>query len=91
MLFVGALLSLREQPAALGAASPPAWVRPAPSSSAPDAAVSRGAGQRAGQSDYDRAETIEETADLVTQLGGTGIAIQVDHLDGPAQWNTPAR
>jgi NAD(P)-dependent dehydrogenase (short-subunit alcohol dehydrogenase family) len=34
-----------------------------------------------GQSDYDRAETIEETADLVTQLGGTGIAIQVDHLD----------
>jgi NAD(P)-dependent dehydrogenase (short-subunit alcohol dehydrogenase family) len=25
-------------------------------------------------------ETIEETADLVTQLGGTGIAIAVDHL-----------
>ncbi|QWF79544.1 SDR family oxidoreductase [Amycolatopsis sp. CA-230715] len=35
-------------------------------------------------SDYDRAETIEETADLVTGLGGTGIAIPVDHLD-PAQ------
>jgi NAD(P)-dependent dehydrogenase (short-subunit alcohol dehydrogenase family) len=34
-----------------------------------------------GQSDYDRPETIEETADLVTQLGGTGIAVQVDHLD----------
>ena len=33
------------------------------------------------QSDYDRPETIEETADLVTQLGGTGIAVQVDHLD----------
>src|SRR4029079_1741429 len=32
-------------------------------------------------SDYDRPETIEETAELVTQLGGTGIAIQVDHLD----------
>lgn len=34
-----------------------------------------------GQSDYDRPETIEETAELVTRLGGTGIAIQVDHLD----------
>ena len=34
-----------------------------------------------GGSDYDRPETIEETADLVTRLGGIGIAIQVDHLD----------
>jgi NAD(P)-dependent dehydrogenase (short-subunit alcohol dehydrogenase family) len=34
-----------------------------------------------GGSDYDRPETIEETAELVTELGGTGIAIQVDHLD----------
>src|SRR6266545_2912553 len=34
-----------------------------------------------GQSDYDRPETIEQTADLVTQLGGKGIPIQVDHLD----------
>jgi NAD(P)-dependent dehydrogenase (short-subunit alcohol dehydrogenase family) len=33
------------------------------------------------RSDYDRAETIEETAELVTGLGGTGIAIPVDHLD----------
>jgi NAD(P)-dependent dehydrogenase (short-subunit alcohol dehydrogenase family) len=33
-----------------------------------------------GQSDYDRPETIEETADLVSWLGGTGVAIQVDHL-----------
>jgi NAD(P)-dependent dehydrogenase (short-subunit alcohol dehydrogenase family) len=33
------------------------------------------------RSDYDRPETIEETADLVTRLGGTGIAIQADHLD----------
>ncbi len=34
-----------------------------------------------GGSDYDRPETIEETAALVTELGGTGIAIQVDHLE----------
>lgn len=33
------------------------------------------------RSDYDRTETIEETAELVTHLGGTGIAIAVDHLD----------
>jgi NAD(P)-dependent dehydrogenase (short-subunit alcohol dehydrogenase family) len=33
------------------------------------------------RSDYDRAETIEETAELVTHLGGTGVAIAVDHLD----------
>jgi NAD(P)-dependent dehydrogenase (short-subunit alcohol dehydrogenase family) len=32
-------------------------------------------------SDYKRGETIEETADLVTHLGGTGIAAAVDHLD----------
>ena len=32
-------------------------------------------------SDYDRPETIEETAELVTQLGGTGVARAVDHLD----------
>jgi NAD(P)-dependent dehydrogenase (short-subunit alcohol dehydrogenase family) len=31
-------------------------------------------------SDYHRSETIEETADLVTSLGGTGVAIAVDHL-----------
>ena len=36
------------------------------------------------QSDYDRPETIEETAELVTQLGGIGIAWQVDHLDADA-------
>src|SRR5207237_2387546 len=34
------------------------------------------------RSDYDRAETIEETAELVTELGGTGIPAAVDHLDG---------
>jgi NAD(P)-dependent dehydrogenase (short-subunit alcohol dehydrogenase family) len=32
-------------------------------------------------SDYDRPETIEETAELVTDLGGVGIPVQVDHLD----------
>jgi NAD(P)-dependent dehydrogenase (short-subunit alcohol dehydrogenase family) len=36
---------------------------------------------RALRSDYDRTETIEETAELVTDLGGTGIAVVVDHLD----------
>ncbi|MBD2093503.1 SDR family oxidoreductase [Microcoleus sp. FACHB-1515] len=33
------------------------------------------------RSEYDRPETIEETAELVNQAGGKGIAIQVDHLD----------
>ncbi|MDT5013705.1 MAG: hypothetical protein QOH57_5322, partial [Mycobacterium sp.] len=33
------------------------------------------------ESDYDRPETIEQTAELVTDLGGTGVAIKVDHLD----------
>jgi hypothetical protein len=28
----------------------------------------------------DRPENIEETADLVTAAGGTGIAVAVDHL-----------
>ncbi|HSS22476.1 MAG TPA: SDR family oxidoreductase [Pyrinomonadaceae bacterium] len=36
--------------------------------------------QRAIPSDYDRSETIEETAELVTSLGGKGIAIAIDHL-----------
>jgi NAD(P)-dependent dehydrogenase (short-subunit alcohol dehydrogenase family) len=35
---------------------------------------------RTQQSEYQRPETIEETADLVTAAGGKGIAIQVDHL-----------
>lgn len=33
------------------------------------------------KSDYDRPETIEETAELVSALGGTGIAHVVDHLE----------
>jgi NAD(P)-dependent dehydrogenase (short-subunit alcohol dehydrogenase family) len=32
-------------------------------------------------SDYHRAETIEETAELVGELGGIGIPVPVDHLD----------
>lgn len=32
-----------------------------------------------GRAGLDRPETIEETADLVTEAGGTGIAVQVDH------------
>ena len=36
------------------------------------------------RSDYDRPETIEETAERVTGLGGKGIAIAVDHLE-PSQ------
>src|ERR671910_454190 len=45
--------------------------------------VCTGRSSRAGstRSDYDRAETIEETAELVTDLGGTGVAAVVDHLD----------
>jgi NAD(P)-dependent dehydrogenase (short-subunit alcohol dehydrogenase family) len=45
----------------------------------------RSSRSRGLSSDYaGRLETVEETADLVTQLGGTGIAKIVDHLD-PAQ------
>ena len=36
---------------------------------------------RATRSDYNRSETIEETAELVTHLGGSGIAAAVDHLE----------
>ena len=39
---------------------------------------------RERRSEIDRPETIEETAELVTEAGGEGIPIQVDHLD-PAQ------
>ncbi len=48
--------------------------------------VCTGRSSRTGalRSDYDRPETIEETAELVTAEGGTGIAEVVDHLD-PAQ------
>jgi NAD(P)-dependent dehydrogenase (short-subunit alcohol dehydrogenase family) len=36
---------------------------------------------RERRSEYDRPETIEETAELVSAAGGTGIAVAVDHLD----------
>jgi NAD(P)-dependent dehydrogenase (short-subunit alcohol dehydrogenase family) len=36
---------------------------------------------RAQRSEYDRPETIEETAEQVTVAGGTGIAVRVDHLE----------
>src|SRR5688572_4380 len=39
---------------------------------------------RTQRSEYNRPETIEETAELVQHAGGQGIAVQVDHLD-PAQ------
>lgn len=35
---------------------------------------------RTQRSEYNRPETIEETAELVTRAGGHGIAVQVDHL-----------
>ncbi|MGA3488794.1 SDR family oxidoreductase [Micromonosporaceae bacterium DT55] len=39
-----------------------------------------GRSTRAQRSEMDRPETIEETAELVTAAGDTGIAVQVDHL-----------
>jgi NAD(P)-dependent dehydrogenase (short-subunit alcohol dehydrogenase family) len=36
---------------------------------------------RAQRSEYDRPETIKETAELVDQAGGKGIAVRVDHLE----------
>jgi len=43
--------------------------------------VCTGRSTRSTRSEYNRAETIEETAELVTHLGGTGIAAGVDHLE----------
>jgi NAD(P)-dependent dehydrogenase (short-subunit alcohol dehydrogenase family) len=39
-----------------------------------------GRSTREKRSEIDRAETIEETAELVTAAGGTGIAVPTDHL-----------
>jgi NAD(P)-dependent dehydrogenase (short-subunit alcohol dehydrogenase family) len=39
-----------------------------------------GRSTRADRSEIDRPETIEETAELVTAAGGTGIAVPTDHL-----------
>jgi NAD(P)-dependent dehydrogenase (short-subunit alcohol dehydrogenase family) len=43
--------------------------------------VCTGRTTRSAPSEYGRPETIEETAELVTELGGTGIAVAVDHLE----------
>lgn len=43
-----------------------------------------GRSTRERRSEYDRPETIEETAELVDAAGGKGVAVAVDHLD-PAQ------
>src|SRR5688572_17644712 len=39
-----------------------------------------GRSTRASRSEMDRPETIEETAELVSQAGGRGLAVPVDHL-----------
>ncbi|MDG5806337.1 SDR family oxidoreductase [Streptomyces ossamyceticus] len=43
-----------------------------------------GRSTRRARSEYDRPETLEDTADLVTEAGGQGIAVPTDHLE-PAQ------
>jgi NAD(P)-dependent dehydrogenase (short-subunit alcohol dehydrogenase family) len=43
-----------------------------------------GRSTRERRSEYDRPETIEETAELVTAAGGLGIAVAVDHLEPAA-------
>src|SRR3954464_9498458 len=40
-----------------------------------------GRSTRRQRSEYNRPETIEETAELVTPAGGVGIAVGVDHLE----------
>jgi NAD(P)-dependent dehydrogenase (short-subunit alcohol dehydrogenase family) len=49
-----------------------------------------GRSTRERRSEYDRPETIEETAELVDAAGGHGIAVAVDHLD-PTQVEALAR
>ncbi|GAA4485758.1 SDR family oxidoreductase [Rhodococcus olei] len=46
-----------------------------------------GRSSRAGRSEIDRPETIEETGDLIAATGGDGIALRVDHLE-PEQVRT---
>jgi NAD(P)-dependent dehydrogenase (short-subunit alcohol dehydrogenase family) len=43
--------------------------------------ICTGRSTRSARSEYNRPETIEQTAELVTALGGKGIAVPVDHLD----------
>ncbi|MEU0598517.1 SDR family oxidoreductase [Streptomyces sp. NPDC006393] len=40
-----------------------------------------GRSTRARRSEYDRPETVEDTAELVTEAGGRGIAVPTDHLE----------
>jgi NAD(P)-dependent dehydrogenase (short-subunit alcohol dehydrogenase family) len=40
-----------------------------------------GRSTRERRSEYDRPETIEETAELVDETGGAGVAVAVDHLE----------
>jgi len=40
-----------------------------------------GRSTRGARSEYDRPETIEETAELVSEAGGRGIAVPTDHLE----------
>ena len=40
-----------------------------------------GRSTRAARSEYDRPETLEETAELVTEAGGAGVAVPTDHLE----------
>jgi NAD(P)-dependent dehydrogenase (short-subunit alcohol dehydrogenase family) len=45
---------------------------------------------RSQKSEYGRPETIEETATLVTEMGGEGVAVRVDHLvpnEVEARWS----
>ncbi|MEU0335280.1 SDR family oxidoreductase [Streptomyces sp. NPDC006193] len=50
-----------------------------------------GRSTRARRSEYDRPETIEDTADLVTAAGGRGVAVAADHLDRSAVRDLVAR
>ncbi|MFI5880473.1 SDR family oxidoreductase [Streptomyces sp. NPDC051554] len=43
-----------------------------------------GRSTRAQRSEYDRPETVEDTADLVTAAGGRGMAVPTDHLEPSA-------
>ena len=53
--------------------------------------VCTGRTTRSQRSEYNRAETIEETAALVTELGGVGIPVAVDHLDSARVADLAAR
>jgi NAD(P)-dependent dehydrogenase (short-subunit alcohol dehydrogenase family) len=46
---------------------------------------------RSERSEVDRAETIEDTLDLITAAGGSGRAVRVDHLDAEAVRELSAR